>query len=56
MPLDDYVQNIWDRIAFCTRYGRITLEEAKSMEISEVQEFVRALGNLIEKENTVTED
>jgi len=46
-------KDIWKRIAFCTRYGRIGLKEALDMEAREASEFLEALGELIEQENTV---
>jgi hypothetical protein len=42
---------IWSRIAFVTRYGHITLTEALTMPVSDLNDYSEALADLIEEEN-----
>lgn len=44
---------VWDRIAFMTRYGRITLTEAMTeLDQASSNDFVAAVARLIKQENS----
>lgn len=44
---------VWDRIAFMTRYGRITLTEAMTeLDKASSNDFAAAVGRLIKQENS----
>jgi hypothetical protein len=43
---------VWDRVAFMTRYGRITLTEAMTgLDQASANDFTAAVGRLIKQEN-----
>lgn len=50
--LDDAYQNLWDQVAFMTRYGNATVTEAL-VELDQVDrsDFIAATGRLIQQEN-----
>lgn len=50
--LDDAYENLWDEVAFMTRYGRATLTEALTeLDQTDRRDFIAATGRLIKDEN-----
>lgn len=45
---------IFSRRLYMSRYGRITIQETKEMTLHELHRSLKALGEIIEKENMVS--
>jgi hypothetical protein len=52
LSTDEVESRVWDRIAYATRYGHITLSEAFSLDSPDLIRFNRALNKIVEQENT----
>ena len=45
------LRELWSRIAYATRYGRITLTEAVELDQWQLNRFLVALNELVRQEN-----
>ena len=48
---DDAVALLWKRVAYATRYGRAGLEEALCLGQDHLDQYIRALSDLVKDEN-----
>jgi hypothetical protein len=49
-PLSERTQNIWDLLAFVSRYGHQSVSELLAMPVKEVAQFADALQRLMDRE------
>lgn len=45
------VRRVWKRVAYATRYGKIGLSEAMSLDQMHLTEFIDAVGDIVQEEN-----
>lgn len=49
--LEEGIGHCWKRLAYATRYGNISLEEAASLGLSDMGSYLNALSEIVEEEN-----
>ncbi len=51
---EEALELLWRNVAYATRYGRATLTEALLLDQLALEQFLGAVGSIVEKENETT--
>ena len=51
LDLDLHIRRVWKRVAYMTRYGHISLEEAVSLDLPSISSYLDALSEIVSEEN-----
>lgn len=49
--VDDYIRKMWNRLAFCARYGGQPLDLLIDMDVGDLAMFANAIGEIVKEEN-----
>jgi hypothetical protein len=44
-------RSVWDKLAFVSRYGNVTPNESAFWDLGDLDDFARAIGEIVEQEN-----